>query len=178
MKLADLHKSNAMKIANSMKPHGSPGAPGQQSAAPDRREQRRLDQARGLVPFACKLNGDLIKQLQAIAGERKVEMGEVVGELLTAALAGGGVKVEPKAVPKPEPKTEAKAAPTPAPKVEVKAAPVPAPKVEAKAEPAPAKAAPVPPKVEAKAPAKPVAEAKSPGKSVAKAFAKFVGKGK
>ena len=52
-------------------------------AAPvDRREQRERDRALGLVPFAVKLNGDLVAQLQALAKERGVEMNQLVDEVL------------------------------------------------------------------------------------------------
>jgi hypothetical protein len=111
MKLTDLHKNKGLKINSGIKPYGTTGNPAEAAAPLDRREQRKLDQARGLVPFACKLNGDLLKQLQAIAGERKVEMGELVGELLTTALAAGDkkAKAEPKAAAESTPKAEAKA---------------------------------------------------------------------
>jgi len=39
------------------------------------------------VPFAVKLHGDLVAQLQAIAQARTMGMNEVVAELLTKALA-------------------------------------------------------------------------------------------
>jgi hypothetical protein len=111
MKLTDLHKNKGIKINSGIKPYGTTGKPAEAAAPLDRREQRKLDQARGLVPFACKLNGDLLKQLQAIAGERKVEMGELVGELLATALAGGDkkAKAEPKAAPEGASKAEASA---------------------------------------------------------------------
>lgn len=96
MKLTDLHKNKGLKINSGIKPYGTTGKPVEPPAPLDRREQRKLDQARGLVPFACKLNGELLKQLQAIAGERKIEMGELVGELLTSAL-GGEKKAAPAA---------------------------------------------------------------------------------
>jgi hypothetical protein len=115
MKLTDLHKNKGLKINSGIKPYGTTGKPVEPAAPLDRREQRKLDQARGLVPFACKLNGDLLKQLQALAGERKVEMGELVGELLTAALGGTAKAATPaaaapaKAEAKAEPKAKAPA---------------------------------------------------------------------
>jgi hypothetical protein len=86
MKLTDLHKNTGLKIASRIKPFGAPEAPGGAKAAPDRREQRRLDQAAGLVPFACKLNGDLVKQVQALAAERGAGLNETVAELLKKGL--------------------------------------------------------------------------------------------
>ncbi len=53
----------------------------------DRREQRKRDQALGLVPFAVKLNSDLVLQLQTIAKERGGDLNEVVAELITKGLA-------------------------------------------------------------------------------------------
>jgi hypothetical protein len=52
----------------------------------DRRERRRLDQARGLVPFAVKLDGELVKELRALAEARGAELGDVVAELLRKGL--------------------------------------------------------------------------------------------
>ena len=54
----------------------------------NRREQRKLDQAQGLVPFAVKLNADLIKQIQALAAERNAGLNEIVAELLKKGLSG------------------------------------------------------------------------------------------
>ena len=83
---AELQKLNAMKLVNQMQNAGGHGRPGGTVAPTDRREQRRLDQAAGLVPFAVKLNGDLIKQIHTLAEERKVSVNEVVAELLQKAL--------------------------------------------------------------------------------------------
>ena len=40
----------------------------------------------GLIPFAVKLNRDLVAQVNALAAERKLPVNEVVAELLQAAL--------------------------------------------------------------------------------------------
>jgi hypothetical protein len=86
MKKTDLAKSDAKKIMNAMGAKGSTfGAAA--AAAPDRREQRERDRALGLVPFACKLNGELVQQLQTLSKERGVEMNELVAELLQKGLA-------------------------------------------------------------------------------------------
>ena len=59
MKKSDLDKLLGKKIGGEMKGAGIPGRFAQgASAVPDRREQRRLDAAAGLVPFACKLPSD------------------------------------------------------------------------------------------------------------------------
>ena len=90
MKLADLHKNKGLKINNSIKPHGAVGKPGGAPAPLERREQRKLDQARGLVPFACKLEATLVKQLQDLAAQRQVELGDLVGELIKQGLQAAG----------------------------------------------------------------------------------------
>lgn len=67
MKKTDLEKNKALKLMHTMKQSGpdrfGKGAP----TAVDRREQRRLDQAQGLVPFACKLNVEVVARLNAHA---------------------------------------------------------------------------------------------------------------
>lgn len=54
MKRTDLYKNLASKIDRDMKQAGSPDRFGQ-AAVLDRKEQRKLDQAKGLIPFAVKL---------------------------------------------------------------------------------------------------------------------------
>lgn len=87
MKRTDLEKNKFLKAANKLRAAATPGRFGEASTAlPDRREQRKLDQAAGLVPFAVKLNGDLVKELQALAAERQTGLNELVAELLNKAL--------------------------------------------------------------------------------------------
>ena len=89
MKRTDLEKNKGLKIAASANRFGTPGRFGKDAARHlDRREQRRLDQARGLVPFAVKLNADLANQLRARALERQMDLNELVAELLNKGLAG------------------------------------------------------------------------------------------
>ena len=85
MKPSELQKYSALKIVNKMKKAATPDRFGG-TAALDRREQRRLDQAAGLIPFAVKLNSDLVAQVNALAQQRKVAVNEIVAELLQAAL--------------------------------------------------------------------------------------------
>ncbi|NMM26728.1 MAG: hypothetical protein HHJ12_05410 [Glaciimonas sp.] len=88
MKKSGLEKQKAMKLTGKMKQAGTSPAFGQDAAvALDRRDQRKLDQALGLVPFAVKLHSDLVAQLQAVAQARGMGMNEVVAELLAKALA-------------------------------------------------------------------------------------------
>jgi hypothetical protein len=54
MKITDLDKSKMLKAAGLMKHEARAERFGRSNANPDRKEQRRLDRAAGLVPFACK----------------------------------------------------------------------------------------------------------------------------
>ncbi len=86
MKKTDLAKSDAKKIMNQM---GAKGAAFGAAAAPvlDRREQRDRERALGLVPFAVKLNSDLVQQLHNQSKERGIEMNQLVAELLQKGLS-------------------------------------------------------------------------------------------
>ena len=87
MKKTDLYKNQGLKINSHMKQAGIPdrfgGAVG---VTPDRREQRKLDQALGLVPFAVKLNSELVQQIHALAQTREMSVNEIVAELLNKGL--------------------------------------------------------------------------------------------
>lgn len=88
MKKTDLYKNQGIKIAGQMKLAGTPARFAADSAAiPDRREQRKIDQSLGLVPFAVKLNIDLVTQLNALAKSREMNINELTAELLQTALA-------------------------------------------------------------------------------------------
>lgn len=87
MKKTDLDKNMGLKIAGRMAVGGVPARFGQQSAAvPNRREQRKADQAAGLVPFAVKLNAELVKRVQDEATARGCALNELVAELLAKGL--------------------------------------------------------------------------------------------
>jgi len=87
VKKADLEKHKGMKINSSVNRFGTPGRFGKDAGLTlERREQRKRDQALGLVPFAVKLNGDLVKQVQALAQARQAGLNEVVAELLKKGL--------------------------------------------------------------------------------------------
>jgi len=88
MKKADLDKTKSRKIAGEMHRTAPPGRFGQPAGAPPgRREQRERDRALGLVPFAVKLDGGLVQEIQSLAQARKLPLGELVAELLRQALA-------------------------------------------------------------------------------------------
>lgn len=147
MKLTDLMKLKGRKIEGRMG-GTTPDRFGKGAAeVVDKKEQRRRDQEAGLVPFAVKLHGDLIKRLHALAQERHVSLNELTAELINAGLANGPAAT---AAPAAQPAGEAR--PAPARKAESK-----------KAEPK---------KAAAKEPAKPAAEPKAAAKSAPKPAAK------
>lgn len=86
MKSADLEKLKGRAIEGRPGP-GTPDRFGKDSAAPnDRREQRRRDQEAGLVPFAVKLHGELIKEIRALAEKRGTGLSEITAELIQKGL--------------------------------------------------------------------------------------------
>lgn len=52
----------------------------------DRKERRKKDKALGLIPFAVKLNEELVSEIQELAVTRKTGINELVAELLTKGL--------------------------------------------------------------------------------------------
>lgn len=88
MRKTDLYKNEGLKISAQMKQAGTPDRFGNASgAALSRREQRKLDQEKGLVAFAVKLDGELVKQVHAFAQARKQDINETVADLLARGLA-------------------------------------------------------------------------------------------
>ncbi|QGZ62604.1 hypothetical protein [Paraburkholderia acidisoli] len=89
MKKTDLEKNKALKLMQATHKAGPDRFGKSSAAAPalDRREQRKLDQAQGLVPFACKLNAELVEKLKARAEGHEGGVNALVGELLETALA-------------------------------------------------------------------------------------------
>jgi hypothetical protein len=87
MKKFDIEKSKALKIDGQMKAAGvrdrfAQGA----SLAAEKREQRRRDAAAGLVPFACKLPAELVKQVHERAASHEGGVNGLVAELLQRSL--------------------------------------------------------------------------------------------
>ena len=88
MKLSDLHKNQGRKIEGEARRGGVSDRYGKGSAeVVDRKEQRKLDAAAGLVPFACKLHGDLVKELHARAASSGTGLNETVADLIAKGLA-------------------------------------------------------------------------------------------
>jgi len=87
MKKSDLDKQLGKKVGGQMKVAGAAGRFGQGAGeVVDRREQRRLDAAAGLVPFACKLPTDLANTLREKSAGREDGINGLVAELLKKAL--------------------------------------------------------------------------------------------
>lgn len=84
----DLEKSRGSKINGKM---GSAGVPNRFGAGAgqvvDKREQRKLDQAAGLISFACKLPADLVKQVQAKGLAHEGGVNAYLAEVLGKAVA-------------------------------------------------------------------------------------------
>ncbi len=87
MKKSDLDKHLGKKVGGQMRTAGASGRFGQGAGdVVDRREQRRLDTAAGLVPFACKLPSDLAGQLRERAAADPGGINVLVEALLRKAL--------------------------------------------------------------------------------------------
>jgi hypothetical protein len=54
--------------------------------ANDRRAQREHDRELGLVAFACKLPGDLVRELQSAAQAKGAGLNEITAEILRKGL--------------------------------------------------------------------------------------------
>lgn len=88
MKKTDLEKNKAVKLLGKLKQGGTPSRFSTDSArAPiDRREQRKLDQAQGLVSFPLKLKQPIIEEIRARATAQNISTSEIVEALLEKAL--------------------------------------------------------------------------------------------
>lgn len=86
MKKTGMAKSDAKKLMGKMAAPGAGAFGGDSAVVVDRREQRKRDKALGLIPFAVKLNSDLVLQLQTLAKERGVDLNEVTAEVLLKGL--------------------------------------------------------------------------------------------
>jgi hypothetical protein len=85
MKKTDLEKLKGKKIAGGG--FGQSDRFGKGAADPgDRRAQREHDRELGLIPFACKLHGDLVAEVRAAAEKKGVGLNEITAELLRKGL--------------------------------------------------------------------------------------------
>ena len=93
MKKTDLVKHLAKKIDGQMKVAAVPGRFGQAAGAVvDKREQRRLDAQAGLLPFACKLPAELVRQLHDRAVSYEGGLNALIAQLLGQSLQGDAKK--------------------------------------------------------------------------------------
>ena len=136
LKRTDLAKKLNLKIQGQMQHAAVPSRFAQAAAAPDRREQRKLDQAAGLVPFAVKLNKELVARLGELAAARQVTLHALVDEALRAGLAQlAGLPPEPSVPTSPAAQAVPAAKKAPAKKAPIQKAPAdqnPAKKAPAK----------------------------------------------
>ncbi len=114
IKKFDIEKMIAKKVTGQMKAGGASSRFGQGAGEVlDKRERRARDSAAGLVSFACKLPGELIKQLHERAATHEGGINAVTAELLAQALAQVATPAEPgtaKTAAKPAAKKKAPAA--------------------------------------------------------------------
>ena len=88
MKRTELEKAKASRITGNMKLHGIPDRFGKDAGSlVDKREQRKRDQELGLIPYAVKLQGDLINQIKVLAASQDKSLNDLTAELLTKGLA-------------------------------------------------------------------------------------------
>ena len=87
LKKEDLARRLQSKLAGTLKGANTPGRFGDAAALPDRREQRKLDAAAGLVPFACKLPSTLTQTLRERAATHEGGLNGLIAELLQRGLA-------------------------------------------------------------------------------------------
>ncbi|HYD55933.1 MAG TPA: hypothetical protein VEB41_03395 [Burkholderiales bacterium] len=85
-KKTDLERLKAASLTDRVTKSSAPERYGKGSAIVSRKEQRELERAQGLVPFAVKLKGELVKRLQDKAQAEGRPLNEVAGELLEKAL--------------------------------------------------------------------------------------------
>ena len=86
LKKTQLERLKAANLEDRLRKSAPPERYAGGAHALSRKEQRERDRAQGLVPFAVKLNGELIKRVQARAQEKGVQLNEVVAELLEKGL--------------------------------------------------------------------------------------------
>ena len=85
MKKTDLEKLKGKKIVGSGFAHADRYGKGSADAN-DRRAQREHDRELGLIAFACKLPGDLVREVQAAAQAKGLGLNEITAELLRKGL--------------------------------------------------------------------------------------------
>ena len=84
MKKTQLERLNAARLQDNLRKCAPPDRYAQGAHTLSRREQRERDRAQGLVPFAVKLPGALVKRIHERAGDKPLS--DVVAELLERGL--------------------------------------------------------------------------------------------
>ena len=85
----DVGKDTPLQVdLGKMKQGGTPARFSSDTRVIDRREQRKLDQAQGLVSFPVKIKQTLIASIRSRAAEQNLSTDQVIGELLEQALNG------------------------------------------------------------------------------------------
>jgi plasmid stability protein len=114
LKKFDLAKNMGLKVTGQMRAAGVPSRFGQGAGEVlDKRERRARDAALGLVPFACKLPAELVKQLHERAAAHEDGVNGLVAELLSAGLGSAEKPAAKKAAAKKAPAKKAAARPAP-----------------------------------------------------------------
>lgn len=85
-KKTDLERLKAASLTDQLEKSRTPERYGKGSARPSRKAQREAERARGLVPFALKLDGALVRRLREKAQAEQRPLEEVVTEALEKAL--------------------------------------------------------------------------------------------
>lgn len=86
MKKAELEKMKGKKIAGAGAAAGADRFGKGAAGVHDKREQRERERQQGLVPFACKLHEDLVREIHAAAQARGLGLNEITAELISKGL--------------------------------------------------------------------------------------------
>ena len=85
MKKTDIEKLKGKKITGGGFGHADRYGKGS-GEANERRAQREHERELGLIPFACKLHGELVAEIRAAAEKKGVGLNEIPAELLRKGL--------------------------------------------------------------------------------------------
>lgn len=83
MKRTELEKLKGKKVEGLQKASGPYRSP---DGGEDRRERRRREREMGLVPFAVKLDGELVSRIRERAAQGGGDLNATVAELLSKGL--------------------------------------------------------------------------------------------
>ncbi len=87
MKKTDIEKSLGAKINSKMNENTKDPSFRKDAGKPvDKREQRKIDQSKGLVPFAVKINMELVQKIQTLADEKQISVSDITADLLRKGL--------------------------------------------------------------------------------------------